>query len=81
MPPERLLSEKGPFLSGNHFGVQDVAVASYLLFVPQFFPMINLSKWPNISSYMLACVQRPAYAQAFGPQVQGQLIRVCESWV
>jgi glutathione S-transferase len=54
---EKILSEQGPYLGGEVFGVSDVAVASYLLFVPQFFPRINLAKWPAISAYMLRCAQ------------------------
>lgn len=37
---EKILKEQGPFLGGEEFGVGDVAVASYLLFVPQFFPQV-----------------------------------------
>ena len=54
---EKILSEQGPYLGGEVFGVSDVAVASYLLFVPQFFPRIDLAKWPAISAYMLRCAQ------------------------
>ena len=48
------------------FGVADVAVASYLLFVPQFFNDASYSRWPNIARYCGRCVIRPAYAKAFG---------------
>ena len=32
------------------FSVADVAVGSYLLYVPLFFPDISVAKWPNIQS-------------------------------
>mmetsp|Transcript_2481 Transcript_2481/g.5907 ORF Transcript_2481/g.5907 Transcript_2481/m.5907 type:complete len:293 (-) Transcript_2481:102-980(-) len=56
------------------FSVADVAVGSYLLYVPLFFPDINtLPRWPNIQRYMLQLLQRPAYAQAFGEATAQQL--------
>eukprot|EP00929_Paragymnodinium_shiwhaense_P102822 TRINITY_DN66051_c0_g1_i2.p1 TRINITY_DN66051_c0_g1~~TRINITY_DN66051_c0_g1_i2.p1 ORF type:complete len:245 (+),score=50.89 TRINITY_DN66051_c0_g1_i2:160-894(+) len=58
------------------FSVADVAVGSYLLFVPIFFPDINVSKWPNVQRYMLALCQRPAYARAFGPGTSADLVEI-----
>ena len=50
----------------------DVAVASYLLYVIQFFPDVDLhSKWPNVVRYMKDCAGREDYAKAFGENVQG----------
>ncbi|CAE7213193.1 gstB, partial [Symbiodinium natans] len=58
------------FLLGSgeeSFSVADVAVGSYLLYVPLFFPDINtLPRWPNVQRYMLQLLKRPAYAKAFG---------------
>ena len=28
------------------FGVSDVAVGAYLLYVPQFFPEVSFARWP-----------------------------------
>jgi glutathione S-transferase len=55
---------------GHSLTVADVAVASYLLYVVQFFPDIDLSHWPQIVRYMKDCASRPAYAKAFGEPVQ-----------
>jgi len=66
---EALLADsESDFLVGDEFSVADVAVASYLLYVPQFFPKISMGKWPSISSYMLRCAGRPAYEKAYGAQ-------------
>jgi glutathione S-transferase len=56
----------------GEFSLADVAVASYLLYVIQFFPDVDLhSKWPNIVRYMKDCAAREAYGKAFGANVQG----------
>ena len=59
---------------GTSLTVADVAVASYLLYVVQFFPDIDLSTWPNMVRYMKECVSREAYARAFGAPVQAFLL-------
>jgi len=64
---ERILSEK-EWLVDNSFSVADVAVGSYLNYVPIFFPSADLSKTPAICEYMRRCAERPAFAQAFGEQ-------------
>jgi len=61
------------FILGTEFSVADVAIGAYLLYVPQFFPSVNLMKWPNVRRYMLELCQRPAYAGAFGGLVTTQL--------
>ena len=66
--------EKQPFLTGEKFTLADVAVASYLLYVLQFFPGVDLSRWPHVKAYMRECCSRPAYAKAFGDRVQGALL-------
>mmetsp|Transcript_35348 Transcript_35348/g.54282 ORF Transcript_35348/g.54282 Transcript_35348/m.54282 type:complete len:177 (-) Transcript_35348:206-736(-) len=67
------------FLLDSGFSVADVAVASYLLYVVQFFPGIDLSRWPNVVRYMKACAERPAYSQAFGAGVQEYLVGALEA--
>jgi glutathione S-transferase len=59
---------------GNAITVADVAVASYLLYVLQFFPTIDLSAWPEIVRYMKDCASRDNYAKAFGKPVQAYLL-------
>jgi len=63
------------------FSLADVAVASYLLYVPQFFPNVldespMVSKWPTILRYMKESASRDAYAEAFGPGTQGSLVQL-----
>uniref|UniRef100_A0A7S1FRE3 Glutathione transferase n=1 Tax=Corethron hystrix TaxID=216773 RepID=A0A7S1FRE3_9STRA len=58
----------------ENFSLADVAVAAYLLYVPQFFRGIDLGRWPNVVRYMGDCASREAYGKAFGPNVQGSLV-------
>ena len=68
---DQILS-KSDFLVDGGFSLADVAVASYLLYVIQFFPDVDLySKWPNVVRYMKDCAERDSYAKAFGENVQG----------
>lgn len=63
------------FLVEGKFTLADVAVASYLLYVIQFFPDVNLqSKWPNVVRYMKDCAGREDYGKAFGSNVQASLL-------
>ena len=69
------LLSKSPFLVDGEFSLADVAVASYLLYVIQFFPDVDLhSKWPNIVRYMKECAGREGYGKAFGDRVQGYCV-------
>jgi len=65
------------FLVGTEFSVADVAVCAYLLYVPQFFPKVNMGKWPNIAAYMTRCSARPAYEEAYGPRVTSLVREAC----
>jgi len=65
---EQIFSER-EWLVGEgdgEFSVADVAVGSYLNYVPIFFPNADLSGTPSIAKYMQRCAERPAFAQAFG---------------
>jgi len=63
------------FLVPGGFSLADVAVASYLLYVIQFFPDVELqSKWPNVVRYMKECAGREEYGKAFGSNVQAFLL-------
>lgn len=67
---DQILS-KSDFLVKGGFSLADVAVASYLLYVIQFFPDVELySRWPNVVRYMKDCAERDNYAKAFGENVQ-----------
>ena len=66
---------KRTYLIGSEFSLADVAVASYLLYVLQFFPGgVDLSRWPHLKRYMKDCAGRPAYAKAFGEKVQNFVV-------
>jgi glutathione S-transferase/alpha,alpha-trehalase len=72
------------YLLGNDddlFSLADVAVASYLLYVPQFFPDVSLTNWPHLARYMMDCANREAYGKAFGSKVQGFLVEYLNSFV
>ncbi|KAH8057756.1 glutathione S-transferase [Aureococcus anophagefferens] len=60
------LLESSEYLVDGAFSVSDVAVASYLNYVPLFFPSVNLGNTPNVCRYMKRCAERPAFAAAFG---------------
>mmetsp|Transcript_43864 Transcript_43864/g.92265 ORF Transcript_43864/g.92265 Transcript_43864/m.92265 type:complete len:252 (-) Transcript_43864:160-915(-) len=69
-----MLSES-QFLVEGGFSLADVAVASYLLYVIQFFPDVELhSKWPHVVRYMKECAGREGYGKAFGSNVQGYCV-------
>ena len=74
---DKLLS-KQEFLVEGGFSLADVAVAAYLLYVPQFFQGTDLSRWPNVVRYMRQCAEREAYGTAFGSNVQNYLVAACD---
>jgi len=61
------------FILGDIFSVADVAIGAYLLYVPQFFPDVDVSKWPNVQRYMKQLCERPAYVRAYGEAVTSRL--------
>lgn len=64
---EELLG-KSSWLVDDTFSVADVAVGSYLNYVPIFFGPQNLSRRPNVAAYMKRCAARPAFVKAFGEE-------------
>ena len=42
----------------NSFSVADVAVCSYLLFIPLFHPSFDASRFPNVINYMARYLSR-----------------------
>jgi hypothetical protein len=70
----QILSKSSYVVPGG-FSLADVAVASYLLYVVQFFPDVELnSKWPHVVRYMKECASREGYEKAFGSNVQQFLL-------
>ena len=66
------------YIVGGEFSVADVAVASYLNYVPLFFPNVQLGANPNVVRYMQRCAERPAYAKAFGDGHRDAVLAACE---
>ena len=77
---EAILAES-EWLVGGRFTVADAAVASYLNYVPLFFPNANLSRTPAIAKYMKRCAERPAFAQAFGEQHAALVQQKADAWL
>ena len=69
-----ILSSQKFLVSDEKFTLADVAVASYLLYVIQFFPGIDISRWPDVVRYMKDCASRPGYGAAFGDKTQAYLL-------
>jgi len=69
------------WLVDNSFTVADVAVGSYLNYVPLFFPSTDMSGTPNIVRYMERCATRPAFAQAFGEGHASSVRGKCATWL
>jgi len=70
---ETVLSKQEYLVDGG-FSLADVAVSSYLLFVPQFFRDINLNRWPNVVNYMIRCASRDCYGKAYSRPVQNFVV-------
>lgn len=68
------LQGKQYLCSSDRFTAADVAVASYLLYIPQFFgPKATFKMYPNIKAYMLRCANRPNYRKAYPTETDGIL--------
>lgn len=76
---EQILSQC-EWLVGGAFSVADVAVGSYLNYVPLFFPQTDLSSRPHIAAYMDRCAARPKFAEAFGAQHAAAVRAKCAAW-
>ena len=78
---EKLLSSSD-FLVNNQFSVADVAIASYLNYVPVFFGNVRkLPNRPSIAKYMVNCANRPAFAKAFGDDHARLVSQKVPTWV
>ena len=65
----------------GEFGVADVAVASYLNYVPVFFPRVWPASRPNICKYMKRCAERSAFSEAFGDNHASSVIAKATAWL
>ena len=62
---DALLSTR-EYLVGGALSVSDVAVGAYLLYVPVFFPDLDLSAWPHGTASMARLAARPACMRVAG---------------
>jgi glutathione S-transferase/alpha,alpha-trehalase len=69
------------WLVNNQFSVADVAVGSYLNYVPIFFSGVNPTNRPNIVKYMARCAARPKFGEAFGADHQNKVLSKAELWI
>ena len=76
-----ILSDGRDWLLGDEFSVADVAVASYLLYVPQFFQDVSFAPYPSVAKYMGRCALRDAYGRAFGASAQRFLVQKCVGFI
>ena len=75
----KILDQENFLVPDAGFTLADVAVASYLLYVVQFFPdsaSAIAKQWPNVHRYMKANAGRNAYAQAFGASTASRLMEL-----
>ena len=76
-----LLLRQSDWLVDNTFGVADVAVGSYLNYVPVFFGSINMAQRPGIAKYMLRCAKRPNFEKAFGSDHTSAVLSQESRWL
>ena len=62
------LLTKSKYLEGNNFTLSDIAVGSYLLYLPLFYPDMFpafSTTYPKVFEYMLALAARPQCPEAY----------------
>ncbi|MEM9568495.1 MAG: glutathione S-transferase family protein [Cyanobacteria bacterium P01_E01_bin.34] len=65
MDPLQAILSQQPFMIGDQFSVVDVAVGSYLFYIP-FMLQLDLSPYPAIDSYVKKLMKRPAFQNTIG---------------
>lgn len=76
----KILAERD-WLVGNEMTVADIAIASYLNYVPIFFSTVNPSSRQEIVKYMRRTAERSAYLEAFGKEHTNLVIKKTQSWL
>ncbi|KAG2496849.1 hypothetical protein HYH03_005253 [Edaphochlamys debaryana] len=61
---------KQPYIAGSSFTVSDVAVGSYLLYIPKYQPQLDLKPYPHVVAYMQRLAERPACAATVAAKPQ-----------
>jgi glutathione S-transferase len=72
--------EKSEWLVDNKFSVADVAVGSYLNYVPVFFQDVNPANRQAMVRYMERCANRPKFAEAFGEEHASLVKKKAKQW-
>lgn len=72
---------KNEWIVEDKFSVADVAIGSYLNYVPIFFRDVKPTQRPNILRYMKACAQREAFIKAFGSEHSDLVIQKSSQWL
>lgn len=67
LPPLNAIFDRQPFLLGNELTVADVAVGSYLAYVPIMLKL-DLSEYPAVVDYIKRLSERPAFQKTIGKQ-------------
>mmetsp|Transcript_15474 Transcript_15474/g.30873 ORF Transcript_15474/g.30873 Transcript_15474/m.30873 type:complete len:242 (+) Transcript_15474:174-899(+) len=78
---ESVMSTRDWILDTDEPSVADVAIASYLCYVPLFNPGVDLSNLPNCARYMKRCAGREQFRDAFGEGHADLVIRECEKYL
>ena len=65
MEPLQAILSQQPFMLGEQFSVVDVAVGSYLFYIP-FMLQLDLSSYPAVDRYVKTLMQRPAFQNTMG---------------
>lgn len=68
LTPLNQIFEQQPFLLGNEFSVADIAVGSYLCYIPIMLKM-DLSAYPAVNNYIQRLTERPGYQKTIGSRV------------
>jgi glutathione S-transferase len=78
---EEMLADSD-YIVDNKFSVADVAIASYLNYVPLFNgDSVSLRGIPNVVRYMERCAEREKFGGAFGGQHRDMVRGLCGKWL
>ena len=75
------LLSSAEWLVDGKFSVADVAVASYLNYVPIFFGNIKPKTRTNIAKYMARSASRPMFSKAFGEDHAERVLSFTSTWI
>jgi glutathione S-transferase len=59
------LLTQSPYITGDTFGVADVALGSILAYIPMMLK-VDLSPYPGVAAYLQRLGDRPAFQTAIG---------------